>query len=139
MSETLIPEAAAGDAAFRHLLEAPDSPLAGLERLSGIMAARIGELQAALATERGRALELERQLGLAEARLAVEAMHSAGLAAQAAHLLGLGTAAPEAAEPSGETYVDGTPKSRLALIYEAAFDAQGRDMGIDAPERFRDG
>lgn len=139
MSEVNAHPAPASADALLQLLEAPDSPLAALERLADSTAERIAGLQAELAEQRGRNAELERLLGLAEARLLVETMHAAGLTAQAAHLLGLGPDSPMAAEASGEHYADGTPKTRLALVYEAAFDAKGQELGVTSPEQFRDG
>jgi hypothetical protein len=139
MSEVNVPPSATVGDALHGILEAADSPLAALERVAGDTTVRLAALQSALGEQRGRIADLERQLGLAEARLLVETMHAAGLAAQAAHLLGLGPDVSVATEPSGEHYSDGAPKTRLALVYEAAFDAKGHELGVAEPEQFRDG
>jgi len=109
-----------------------------LERTAEELARQEAELQAVLRRRTREAVDLERQLAVAEARAAVESMHAAGLAAQAAHLLALGAEAPSALEPSGELDKEGKPKTRLTLVYEAAFDAKGAELGIDDPVRFRD-
>jgi hypothetical protein len=126
----------AGDP-LHQLLEGPAAMLEALEQTADGIATGLAALREALAQERARASELERQLAVTEARLLVETMHAEGLSAQASHLLGLGAEAPSAMEPSGEHYWDGTPKTRLALVYEAAFDAKGRQLGVADPESFR--
>jgi hypothetical protein len=108
-----------------------------LERLVDRLATRIPALHSALAERSRRVAELERQLAVAEARLAVEKMHAEGLSAQAELLMSEGLAA--AGEPADELDDDGTPKTRLALAYEAAFDAKGQELGIEDPARFRAG
>jgi len=109
-------------------------------------ATRMGQVRAALAeqTRRAeameqRAAELERQLAVAEARLAVEQMHSAGLAAQASHLMAvaLETELTTITALMEETDAEGRPTTRLAAIYDAAFDVKAAELGIDDPARFR--
>lgn len=106
-----------------------------LDQAARDAAARLRALQATAAeqTLRAEAAErqaaaLEQQLAVAEARWAVEAMHAAGLAAQAAHLmaLALGAGLPDLAE-----------EAPLAGIYDAAFDAKAAELGIEDPARFR--
>lgn len=121
-------------------------PLERLDRAVQHAAVKMEALQAALAEQLQRAdalerqaVDLERQLAVAEARLAVEMMHSAGLAAQASHMLALGIET-DLLTPS-EWEVDGNggaSKSRLALVYEKAFDAKGTELGVDDPGRFRE-
>jgi hypothetical protein len=121
-------------------------PLDRLERAVQHAAAKMEALQAALAEQLHRAdtmerqaVDLERQLAIAEARLAVEMMHSAGLAAQASHMLALGietdvlTPSDLAVNGNG-----GASKSQLALVYEEAFDAKGTELGVEDPGRFRE-
>ncbi|MBC9179283.1 hypothetical protein [Pseudoroseomonas ludipueritiae] len=108
--------------------------------------AKMKELRAALTEQSQRAeamerhaAELERQLAIAEARLAVEMMHSAGLAAQASHLM---AAAIEAGVPGLSDLAEEGPaggQGRLAQIYDAAFDAKAAELGIEDPARFREG
>jgi hypothetical protein len=110
--------------------------------------AKMKQLQAAAAEQarradaaEGQAAELERQLAVAEAKLAVEMMHSAGLAAQASHIMALAVEAGSPALPAlvEEGNADGAPRSRLTQIYEAAFDAKAAELGIEDPARFRAG
>ncbi|MCG7361275.1 hypothetical protein MHZ93_08420 [Roseomonas sp. ACRSG] len=107
--------------------------------------AKMKELRVALTEQSQRAeamerhaAELERQLAIAEARLAVEMMHSAGLAAQASHLM---AAAIEAGVPGLSDLEEGPAggQGRLAQIYDAAFDAKAAELGIEDPARFREG
>ncbi|MXP62126.1 hypothetical protein E0493_02005 [Roseomonas sp. M0104] len=111
------------------------------------LAARLEELRNAFAAQTGRAdalerqaTDLERQLAIAEARLAVEMMHSAGLAAQASHLMAVAAEAdlPGLAGLVEAGSVGGAATSRLAEIYAAAFDAKAAELGIEDPARFRD-
>ncbi|MFH5923126.1 hypothetical protein [Roseomonas xinghualingensis] len=127
------PVAGLPSAAFHALGE----QVARLERTAEELAHQEAELRAVLQRRTREAVDLERQLAVAEARAAVESMHAAGLAAQTAHLLALGAEAPSALEPTGELDREGTPKTRLTLVYEAAFDAKGAELGIDDPVRFR--
>jgi hypothetical protein len=122
-------------------------PLDRLDQAALDIAATMEELQAALAEQARRAevveqqaADLERQLAIAEAKLAVEAMHSAGLAAQASHMMAVAIEADVLAlsELAGEGNGSGTPKSRLTQVYEAAFDAKGAELGIEDPARFRE-
>lgn len=117
-----------------------------LDRAVQHAAAKMEALLAALAEQRQRAdtmeqhaVDLEQQLAVAEARLAVEMMHSAGLSAQASHMLALGIEADmlTSSELAGAGTA-GTQKSRLALVYEEAFDAKGTELGIEDPGRFRE-
>ncbi|MCQ4162944.1 hypothetical protein NON00_23885 [Roseomonas sp. GC11] len=109
---------------------------AALRRLTELesLVARLGDavlaLRQARDDEAGRAAALERELAMAEARLMVETMHSAGLAAQATHLLSVG--AEQALSPAGEG-----GKTVLTLVYEQAFDSKGRELGVPSPESFR--
>jgi hypothetical protein len=111
------------------------------------MAERVEELRAALAEQIQRAglmerqaVDLERQLAICEAKLAVEKMHSAGLAAQASHLLAVAieadVLAPSEVVEEGNT--GETPKSRLTQVYDTAFDTKGAELGIEDPARFRE-
>jgi hypothetical protein len=132
--------------------QSPNDALEGLgDRLDRAVldvAARMKQLQAtateqalrAEAVER-QAMELERQLAVTEAKLAVEMMHSAGLAAQASHMMAVAIEAnvPALSELAEERNLGGTPKSRLAEVYEAAFDAKAAELGIEDPARFREG
>lgn len=130
-------QTAPGAAEIHRMVEGADASLAALEEAAGALAARMAGLRAALAERTEAAEALERQLAITEAKLMVETMHAEGLSAQAAHLLGLGAEAATALEPSGAAYADGTPKTRLALVYEEAFDRKGRELGVENPERFR--
>jgi hypothetical protein len=67
-------------------------------------------------------------------------MHSAGLAAQASQMLAVAIEAnvPALSELLEEMDVGGTPKSRLAQIYDTAFDAKAAELGIEEPARFRE-
>lgn len=109
--------------------------LPALEEAAEALARRAAELRAALAEREQRLAALEQQLARTEARLLLEMMHSEGLAAQATELAAIGTEA--ANTPTGAHYADGTPKTRLTAIYEAAFDAKGRELGVERPESFR--
>ncbi|APT56251.1 hypothetical protein RQ831_21585 [Roseomonas gilardii] len=80
---------------------------------------------------------LREKLGEAETRLNVEAMHAEGLRAQGLYLVSLGAEAPRASEPSGQHYADGEVKTRLAVVYEEAFDRKGHEMGISDPAQYR--
>jgi hypothetical protein len=121
-------------------------PLDRLDRVVQNAAAKMEALQAALAEQLQRvgameqqAVDLERQLAVAEARLAIEMMHSAGLAAQASHMLALGietnVLTPSQLALNGNGVAS---KSRLALVYEEAFDAKGTELGVEDPVRFRE-
>ena len=122
-------------------------PVNRLEAAVAAVTAKVDELQAAAAGQAQRADSLERQvaaldqqLAVAEAKLAVETMHSAGLAAQASHLLAVAVEAglPALQELVGEDEAgEAMPKGRLAQLYEEAFDAKGAELGIEAPGRFR--
>ncbi|WP_458095490.1 hypothetical protein [Roseomonas sp. WA12] len=110
--------------------------------------AKVEHLKAALAAQsrqtealEQQAAELERQLAISEARIAVETMHSAGLAAQASHLMAVAVEAdlPALSELMEERTVDGGATTRLTEIYDAAFDAKAAELGIEDPARFRDG
>jgi hypothetical protein len=132
-------------------IQSPNDPLHGLgERLDQAVldvAAKMKELQATVtgqarqleAMER-QAADLERLLAISEAKLAVEMMHSAGLAAQASHMMAVAIEADVLAlsELAEEREVDGVLKSRLAQIYEAAFDMKAAELGIEDPARFRE-
>ncbi|RKK03737.1 hypothetical protein EBE87_02975 [Pseudoroseomonas wenyumeiae] len=105
-------------------------------------------LQAAIAEQTQRAdamqqqaADLELQLAVTEARLAVEMMHAAGLAAQASHMMAVAMEAgvPALSELVDEQEASEAGKSRLAQIYEAAFDAKAAELGIEDPARFREG
>lgn len=114
-----------------------ESRLEQLEALAERLSLRLSALQAERVAQRQQADALRQEIAEAQGRWAVEAMHAAGLAAQATHLLAMG---PEAAVAESEAaYADGSPKSRLAVIYEQAFDARGRELGIDDPASFRAG
>jgi hypothetical protein len=128
----------------------PNDALQGLgDRLDRAVldvAAKMKELQAIVGAQAQRleaverqAADLERELAISEARLAVEMMHSAGLAAQAAHMMAVAIEAdmPVLSELTEEREVEGTLKSRLAQIYEAAFDTKAAELGIEDPARFR--
>jgi hypothetical protein len=133
------------------MLQSQNNALDGLgDRLDRAVldvTAKMKELQAGAAeqTRRAEAMErqaadLERQLAIAEAKLAVEMMHSAGLAAQASHMMAVAIEAdvPALSELAEERNVGGTLKSRLAEVYEAAFDAKAAELGIEEPARFRE-
>jgi len=119
-----------------------------LDRAVLDVAAKMKALQATIAEQIERAdamqqqaADLELQLSVTEARLAVEMMHAAGLAAQASHMMAV---AMEAGVPALSDLVEGQEaggagKSRLAQIYEAAFDAKAAELGIEDPARFREG
>lgn len=114
-----------------------EARLEQLEALAERLSLRLSTLRAERVAQREEAETLRRDLAEAQGRWAVEAMHAAGLAAQATHLLAMG---PEAAVADSEAaYADGSPKSRLAVIYEQAFDTRGRELGIDDPAGFRAG
>ncbi|MBO1074620.1 hypothetical protein [Roseomonas marmotae] len=107
---------------------------------------KIKELQAAVTEQARRAeameqhvADLERQLAVATAKLAVEMMHSAGLEAQASHLMAVAIepGVPALAELIEERNLGGKPKSRLSQIYETAFDTKAAELGIEDPARFR--
>lgn len=134
-----------------HSATTTSSPLGGLgERLEEAAleaTTTIRLLQDALAGQRrrvealeARAADLEHQVAVADARLAVETMHAAGLAAQASHLMAV---AVEAGLPAmADLMEEGTedrPRSRLAGIYDLAFDAKAAELGIEDPTRFREG
>lgn len=133
-------------------IQSPNDALDGLgDRLDRAVldvAAKLRELRAAVAeqTRRADALEqqagdLERQLAITEAKLAVETMHSAGLAAQASHMMAVALDAdvPALAALAQERDVGGVARSQLALIYDEAFDAKAAELGIEDPARFREG
>ncbi|BFL62375.1 Hypothetical protein HVPorG_03459 [Roseomonas mucosa] len=90
-----------------------------------------------IAALREELARMREKLGEAETRLSVEAMHAEGLRAQGLYLVSLGTEAPRASEPSGQHYADGEVKTRLAVVYEEAFDRKGHEMGISDPTQFR--
>ena len=119
-----------------------------LDRAVLDVAAKMKALQASLAEQTQRAdamqqqaADLELKLAVAEARLAVEMMHSAGLAAQASHMMAVALEAgvPALSDLAEEQEAGGAGKSRLAQIYEAAFDAKAAELGIEDPARFREG
>lgn len=122
MSEPTVPNPFAGDA-FATLERR-------LDRAVLDVTARLQALQATLAARTEQAAELERQLAVSEARLAVEMMHSAGLTAQASQLMAM-------ALDAGVTGLDDAPDGPLARIYDAAFDAKAAELGIEDPARFR--
>lgn len=111
--------------------------LQALETAAGMLAEKVSGLRASLARQETRMAALERQLAETEARLLLEMMHSEGLAAQATELAAAGAEAANV--PTGEHYADGTPKTRLTAVYEAAFDAKGHELGVERPESFRAG
>ncbi|WP_419900843.1 hypothetical protein [Roseomonas sp. USHLN139] len=111
----------------------PAERLAELEGLATRLQDGVAGLRAALEAQTVRATSLERELAVTEARLLVETMHSAGLAAQATHLLAVG---PEAALAEAEGHAGQT---MLSVVYEQAFDAKGRELGVEDPARFRVG
>lgn len=130
----------------------PNDALGGLgdrvDRVLSDVTVKMKELHAALTeqTRRAGALEqhaadLEQQLAIAEAKLAVEMMHSAGLAAQASHIMAIAIEAgvPGLSDLAEEGDAGGTMKRRLAEIYDAAFDAKAAELGIEDPARFREG
>lgn len=80
---------------------------------------------------------LREKLSETETRLNVETLHAEGLRAQGLYLVSLGTEAPRASEPSGQHYADGEVKTRLAVVYEEAFDRKGHEMGIADPSQYR--
>ncbi|EHM01310.1 hypothetical protein HMPREF9946_02047 [Acetobacteraceae bacterium AT-5844] len=120
-------------------------PLDRLDQAVLDVTAKMKELQA-IVTEQARRIEamerqaadLERQHAIAEAKLAVETMHSAGLMAQASHILAVAIEAnvPALSELVEENKAGG--KSRLAQIYDGAFDAKAAELGIEDPARFRE-
>jgi hypothetical protein len=118
-----------------------------LDRAVCDVTAKIKELQATVVEQARRleamehqAAEADRQHAIAEAKLAVETMHAAGLAAQASHMLAVAIEAelPALSALFEERDIGGTAKSRLAEIYDTAFDAQAAELGIEDPARFRD-
>lgn len=109
--------------------------LPALEEAAEALAHKAARLRVALAERERRVAALEQQLAQTEARLLLEMMHSEGLAAQATELAAIGTEAANI--PTGTHYADGTPKTRLTLVYEQAFDAKGRELGVEQPETFR--
>ena len=111
----------------------PNERLAELEGLALRLQDGVASLRAALEAQTIRATSLERELAVTEARLLVETMHSAGLSAQATHLLAVGAeAALGPADAHGE-------KTILAVVYEQAFDAKGLELGVAEPASFRIG
>ena len=66
------------------------------------------------------------------AELELEAMRAAGLEAQVKALLAQHPDSPLRAD-SGKLYKDGTAKKKIGVIYQDAFDAKGRAMGIANP------
>lgn len=122
-------------------------PLDRLDQAVLDVTAKMKELQATiaeqarrLATMEQQMAELERQGAVTEAKLAVETMHSAGLTAQASHMLTLAIDAevPALAALLEESPGEGAPKSQLAQIYDEAFDAKAAELGIEDPARFRE-
>ena len=122
-----------GDAEL--LLGSPGSPLDRLERAVANAEAKLGELRAALEERTRQTTELERHLSVAEARLAIETMHSAGLAAQATRLMTV--AVGGGAEALAELVGEGGHPGQLGQVYADAFDAKGAELGIEDPQRFR--
>lgn len=123
------------DIATQPLLETSARQLDELESLAETLAGRVVALREALVEREARLAEMEQQLSVAEARLALEKMHAEGLSAQASLLLAEGLAS--AGEPTDALDAEGLPKTRLTLAYEAAFDAKGEALGIVDPARFR--
>lgn len=92
--------------------------------------------------ERVRQLEVQNstlraQVQKLRGELYGQLMRTAGLEAQRDHLKKLGPGAHTAWQPSGQFFSDGDPKTKLRLIYEAAFDAKGRELGVADPARCR--
>jgi hypothetical protein len=108
---------------------------ARLKRLQAVATSQARQAE----TLRQQAAELERQLAIAEVKLAVEMMHSAGLAAQASHLMAAAIEAgtPGLSEPN--PVGSGMLTDRLAEIYNAAFDGKAVELGVEDPARFREG
>ncbi|MBP0445106.1 hypothetical protein J8J14_09965 [Roseomonas sp. SSH11] len=132
------PMRAAGSLELLPLDRLDEAVLGAAERMRQLQAALGEQARRAEALEQ-QALDLERQLAVAEARLAVEMMHSAGLTAQASHMLALGIESDVLSPSELAQYGNDTsPKSRLTEVYEAAFDAKGAELGIDEPARFRE-
>ena len=71
-------------------------------------------------------------MGSRMADLELEAMRAAGLEAQLKAMLAQHQDSPLRAD-SGKRYKDGNVKTKGRLIYEAAFDAKAREMGITNP------
>ena len=107
-------------------------------RMQALQASVVQQTRRAEAAEH-RAADLEQHLAVAEAKLAVEAMHAAGLAAQASHLMAIAAdaAIPALAELLAEQNLDGGAKSRLTQVYDQAFDTKAAELGIEDPARFR--
>ena len=78
------------------------------------------------------AKELEAQLAALKDELAVEKAHSAGLEAQT---MAFAKECPNCnlMADSGKRYKDGDIKRKARLIYEAAFDATAKKLGISNP------
>lgn len=129
---------AASSLAFLPLDRLDEAVLDLSARMERLGAAAAEQARRADATET-RAAALERELAISEAKLAVEMMHSAGLAAQASHLMALAMEAGLLPPPELTGEADGGgAKGRLAQVYAEAFDARGAELGIEDPARFRE-
>ena len=109
--------------------------LAGMIRNHGIAEQNARAADQAEAKAKGwyeRAMKLEARITELEGKLKLEEMISAGRKAQVDEMKKQHADSPLMAD-SGKRFKDGDMKTELRLIYEQAFDAKGREMGIANP------
>ncbi len=100
--------------------------------------ARIIKLNAVVAQQNKHLQDLADDVATLQETLNVEYMHTAGLEAQRDHLKSLGDKAATAWLPAGPKFKkSGNPKTKLRIVYEAAFDAKGRELGEKDPSKRR--
>lgn len=87
------------------------------------------KLKARYEAAQARIKELEAENG----KLKIEAMDAAGRNAQVEALKAQHPASPLLADSGKRFKASGNAKTKLRLIYEAAFDAKGPEMGIANP------
>ena len=80
---------------------------------------------------------LQKQLAETQRALESELMHAAGLEAQRTAYMEQHKDSP-LLQDSGKRFRDGDVKTKARLIYEAAFDAKGREIGVENPDKRRE-
>lgn len=98
---------------------------------------RIVALQADVAKQNKWLQEQADEVATLKDELNLQLMHVAGLEAQRDHMKAMGDQAHHAWAQSGRHFKDGVVKTRLRLVYEAAFDARGGELGVKDPSRKR--
>lgn len=116
--------------------KSPREAAAALIMVNETLRSKIEAMEIVIEDLRGQLNDKEEDLQSMEREMKLALMHLAGLEAEL-------TAFREdhsyssLLKETGEEMADGTRKTRARVLYEEAFDREGRELGYEEPEKFR--